>query len=116
MSRSTVTRGHYVLDDSDQPVPEPDVVAWSRWMDESGKRIVGRDEVGEGVASTVYLGFDRHIFFARGKRYLWETMVFGGPLDGEGEQYASLVEARQGHGEWVARMMAAHDAMTRRWN
>jgi hypothetical protein len=31
----------------------------------------------------------------------WETLIFGGLHDGEGEQYATLEDARAGHELWV---------------
>jgi hypothetical protein len=33
--------------------------------------------------------------------YQWETMIRGGTYDSEGEQYASLEDARAGHELWV---------------
>src|SRR5690606_31539414 len=72
-----VTR--YRLDAAGRPVPEPDLLAWGRWM-EGADRTVARDEVNGILVSTVFLGLD-HAFFG-GPPLLWETMAFGPPLDG----------------------------------
>lgn len=56
-----------------------------------------------GRVSTVFLGLD-HNFWRRPeddplgyKPILWETMVFGGSLDGEQRRYTSREEALKGH-------------------
>jgi hypothetical protein len=33
--------------------------------------------------------------------YQWETMIFGGPYDQQGEQHTSAEDARSGHDLWV---------------
>jgi hypothetical protein len=59
----------------------------------------------DGVeVSTVFLGLD-HDLSGNGPPILWETMVFGGPLDGHTDRYTSLAAALAGHQE-ICRMVA----------
>jgi hypothetical protein len=73
----------------------------------------GEDGTGEVVVSTVFLGLD-HNFSMVGPPLLFETMVFGGPLNGECRRYATWVEAEAGHREVVAQAQEAAAARTRR--
>lgn len=52
--------------------------------------------------STVFLGFDHG--FMDGPPMLFETMVFGGELDGEVERYATKAQAKRGHEKMVQRV------------
>ena len=52
--------------------------------------------------STVFLGLDHN--FGGGTPILWETLVFGGPLDGEMSRYETRLQAMQGHEAMVARV------------
>jgi hypothetical protein len=56
--------------------------------------------------STVFLGLD-HNFFGRSDPVLFETMIFGGPLDGDQWRYCSYDEAERGHAEAVAQARIA---------
>ena len=56
--------------------------------------------VGRVQVSTVWLGLDHR--FGEGPPIIFETMVFGGPHDGELERYCTEAEARLGHDHWVA--------------
>jgi hypothetical protein len=57
-----------------------------------------RVEVGRMVAevSTVFLMLD-HNWSGRGDPILFETMIFGGPLDGQQARYSTWAEASEGH-------------------
>ena len=90
--------GQYILVDK-VPVAEPDLFAWGRWL-ESAERRVAHTMVGDISISTVFLGLD-HNFNQEGPPILFETMVFGGPLDGEMRRYSSWEEAEKGHAEIV---------------
>ncbi len=91
------TDGKFVLDDNLDPVPETDLLAWGRWMqNHSDKRAVGRDIVGDSTVSTVFAGIDMS-FEQNGAPWLYETMVFGGDNDGWGVRYSSRKEAEEGH-------------------
>ena len=104
--------GFYTLDEHGQPQACDDVLAWARWMEEhrNEKHIALDLDEGDGEkrvrVSTVFLGID-HGFFSEGPPILWETMVFGGPLDGEQERYTSREAAFQGHQLMCQRVMAA---------
>jgi hypothetical protein len=85
----------YLLDDDKNPVHIDDPVTWGRGF-EKLNRFVARDEV-DGVAiSTVFLGID-HSFLGIGPPILWETMIFGGPMNHEMWRYSSLQDALDGH-------------------
>jgi hypothetical protein len=77
-----------------------------------GERHVGNDEVRGATAtaqvSTVWLGINHNLF--GGPPLIFETMVFGGPLDQEQERYATEEQARAGHAEMLARVRAARAA------
>ena len=92
----------YTLDSTGTPVPSEDAREWGRWM-EGGNRIIQRTELESGVrVSTVFLGID-HNFFG-GEPLLFETMIFGGPLDEYQWRYSTRQEALKGHDEavWAA--------------
>lgn len=62
---------------------------------------IGYTEIGEAMVSTVWCGID-HNFFDDGSPLIFETLVRGGPLDGEIERYSTKQEAADGHARWVA--------------
>lgn len=93
--------GRYTLRDG-EPVEEPDLLKWGRWM-EGTSRKVARDKLGEVVVSTVFLGLD-HNWADDGPPILYETMVFGGPLNDEQQRYHTREGALSGHAEMVARV------------
>jgi hypothetical protein len=76
-----MTSHKYVLDEHGNPKVEPDLIKWGTWF-ERADRHVGQTLVGDTKVSTVFLGLD-HNFSNSGPPVLWETMVFGGPLDME---------------------------------
>lgn len=101
---------HYMLDADGEPVAVEDVLEWSRWW-QTANRIVAQDKdeapgaSDDVMVSTVFLGLD-HNFNATGPPVLWETLVFGGPLDGEMWRWTSRTDALVGHQE-VCRLVAA---------
>lgn len=84
-----------------EAVPCEDLLEWGRWMEENhGKRHVGDTQISPEVrVSTVFLGLDHS--FGGPAPLLFETMIFGGPLDQEQERYSNWEEAEAGHAEWV---------------
>jgi hypothetical protein len=98
----------YVLNESGEPVPEPDLIAWGRWMGDGATRRVAMDWVGDVRVSTVFLGLD-HSFVPGGAPVLWETMIFGGEHDGHTDRYTSQAEAIAGHASAVE-LARAHAA------
>jgi hypothetical protein len=95
--------GHFILKDG-KVVEEPDLMKWAQWFEE-GDRVVAKTKIssGEWEVSTVFLGLD-HNFGSGGKPVLWETMVFGGPMDEYQERYSSVTEARRGHNKVVEKL------------
>jgi hypothetical protein len=98
--------GQYILNDKGEPIPEPNLFKWGMWI-ENNKRHVA-DETIEGVRiSTVFLGLD-HRFHEPGPPILWETMIFGGPLNEEANRCTgSREQAEAMHAEMVARVRAS---------
>lgn len=100
----------YILDAHGEPVPCADMLTWSRWMERADRRVAQDMDEGDehGVkvrVSTVFLGLD-HNFSGRGRPVLWETLVFGGVLNGEMDRYTSLAAALAGHQAMCARVGA----------
>ena len=97
----------YILDDDWNPIRCDDELAWGHWFDTTDRHLA--DDLQEGPdavkvrISTVFLGLD-HAFGP--PAILWETMIFGGLLDGFQEQYATKAEALAGHQE-ACRQVAA---------
>jgi hypothetical protein len=60
------------------------------------ERHVGDDQIGEVQISTVWVGLDYN-FSGVGPPLIFETMIFGGPLDQEQWRYSTEQEAREGH-------------------
>ena len=87
----------YILVDGE---PRPaELMEWARWF-ETADRTVARTERDGITVSTVFLGVD-HNFSPAGPPVLWETMVVGGPLDGEEQRYRSAEAAKRGHEQMV---------------
>jgi len=84
----------YILDGNGNPVVEPDLIKWASWF-ETADRVVKQTAFDNVRVSTVFLGLNHA--FADGPPVLRETMVFGGPLDGEMERYENRSEAILGH-------------------
>ena len=65
--------------------------------------VVWKSDLGDrGFVSTVFLGIDHN--WGDGPPVLYETMVFGGPLDEEQVRYCTRAEAAAGHDEIVRRL------------
>jgi len=76
---------HYWVLNGHTPVPCKSPLMWSYWFEratEDGSRIVARDQVGNHVCSTVFLGLN-HRHFGEGPPILFETMVFTPGKDSE---------------------------------
>lgn len=98
--------------DGHNPVACDDLLEWGKWM-QTADRKVALDTPFDGVCvSTVFLGLD-HAFGGFGP-ILFETMVFGGPLDGEQDRYFDWELAEAGHKEILAKVIAAGPQETKR--
>jgi hypothetical protein len=106
--------GLYILDADGIPQPCADVLTWGDWM-ETHHPVHVVDDTGTGAdgrlarVSTVFLGLD-HNHADSGPPVLWETMVFGGALDGAQVRYTSHDEARDGHLAMCQRVYGRHEA------
>jgi hypothetical protein len=86
----------YILDNNNNPIAKPTLEA-AKWLEEgTNRRTVKRDEIGDILVSTVFLGLD-HSWTPGGKPVLWETMIFGGEHDQYQERYTSHKDALEGH-------------------
>ena len=95
---------YYVLDQAGRPCPA-DLLTWAAWFS-SADRTVAHDVVGGASISTVFLGLD-HRHGRPGPPILYETMVFGGPLDEEQRRYATREQALSGHAEVLTLVLAS---------
>ena len=99
---------YYVLDDDWNPIRCDDPLAWGHWFETAERHLAHDLQEGPGAVkiriSTVFLGLDHN--WGDGPPILWETMVFGGILDGFQARYATKAQALAGHQE-VCRQVAA---------
>ncbi len=70
---------NYILDSKGNPIPCSDFSKWAEWFEKSEDRVVAATEFSWGTVSTVFLGVNHA--WDDGPPILWETMIFGGPLD-----------------------------------
>lgn len=90
---------NYILKDR-TPIRCDDIREWAKWF-EKANRHVAKDDVGDVRVSTVFLGIDHS--FGGATPLLFETMIFGGPLDQEQDRYATWEQAEAGHAAMLAR-------------
>src|SRR5262245_15519667 len=97
---------HWILD-ADNNAVETDFLTWAIWLKDIGHRRVGYTEItSEITVSTVFIGIDSR-FVGKGPPMLFETLIMGGPLDGDGKRYSSWDDAEIGHKTFVAKARAA---------
>ena len=90
-------RGHEVYE------LEGSLIEWAGTF-ESANMHVADTHMGDVRVSTVFLGMNHN--HLDGPPLLFETMVFGGPIDGETHRYSTWAEAESGHNAMVARLSA----------
>lgn len=100
----------YILDHEHRPVcVGEDVRAWGEFFRDIEKRRVATTEItADCFVSTVFLGIDRR-YGGKGPPLLFETMIFGGPLDQHTWRYSSWDDAETGH---AAAVRKAREAIT----
>jgi len=97
--------GHWILNDKCEHV-EVDLETWARWFgQDNNRRKIESTMIGEALISTVFIGID-HNYLGKGPPILYETMVFGGPLDGNMDRYFSREQAIRGHKAMVEQVKA----------
>lgn len=94
------TNGKYIMVDG-TVTEEHDLLAWGRWYETAKRKIA--NTIGGGIkVSTVFLAMDHQ--FGDGPPLLFETMVFGGPIDGDMDRYSTREEAETGHAAMVKKV------------
>jgi hypothetical protein len=93
----------YLLDKNNEPVPIEDMITWVTGYSRMD-RVVGRDQIDRITISTVFLGLD-HNYSGVGGPVLWETMVFGGCMNGDMHRYRSHADAVSGHREVLSMVL-----------
>lgn len=86
---------HYILDG--HKVVETDVLTWTKTFERGDRNhVVARTKmIDDSEVSTVFLGFNYQ--YGDGPPLLFETMVFGGPLDQEMERCTTWEQAEAMH-------------------
>jgi hypothetical protein len=80
-----------------------DLMTWARWFETAKMtRIVKQSETDNGEISTVFLGLDHGL--TRARPILFQTMIFGGTLDGQQERYSTWEEAEAGLQRWLEKV------------
>jgi hypothetical protein len=83
---------------------------WMLAFADTPSRIIGRTKLSDDVeVSTVWMGLD-HNFMEDGPPLIFESMVFGGPMDDETRRYSTEEEARAGHDELVSAALDSVEA------
>lgn len=106
-----MSSGRYILAANGEPIPCEDLLTWARWFEAADVHVA--DTYFGGVrVSTVFLALDyRHV--GEGPPILWESRVFGSPLDRETRRYTSRAEADAGHTALCVEVTAALEAAAR---
>jgi len=82
----------YVLDQEGNPVHEPDMATFGRFIASEAKLLRQDALPSDVLVSTVFTGID----YLSPPR-LWETMIFGGSHDQYQDRYTSREDAFAGH-------------------
>ena len=85
--------------DGIRPVPDETNGLWLQ-RNKDARRVALTKVAKDVEVSTVFLGLD-HNFCDEGNPVLFETLVFGGSMNGEMYRYENWIEAEQGHQEMV---------------
>lgn len=97
----------YILDNR-KAVKCDDLMVWAKWFESGDVRRVASTVIGTVRISTVFLSLDHA--FGGGEPMLFETMVFGGPLDESQERCSTWEQAEALHLTWVEMVEAAGTA------
>ena len=87
-----------------KPSLESDLIKWAKWFEKADQeRIIEKTQIQDVEIPTVFLGLDHQ--FGSGSPLLYETLVFGGILDGEMDRYSTYEGAKMGHRSMVAKVI-----------
>jgi DNA-binding CsgD family transcriptional regulator len=117
--------GQYILDENGNAMPAKGLLSWGRWIQgHQAECRLARDEIGNVVVSTVFMGLDTKAPFARMypenfdpityRPVLWETMIFGGSHDLHERRYTSKEDALAGHRDIVQMLKQEHAKLSNR--
>jgi len=98
IDRLKMTTGKYLLDGHDV-VPCEDLLEWALNFERSERHVGLTNFDPDITVSTVFIGLDHSSGFHEGPPIVFETMVFGGKLDGEMDRYCTWEQAERGHQE-----------------
>lgn len=96
---------NYILDGKNA-VPCGSVYEWARWFEKADRSVKKTQLPGDVMVSTVFLAID-HRFGGLGMPILFETMVFGGPMNQEMDRYSTWEDAEKGHDAMVKKVKEA---------
>ena len=97
--------GEYYILKGRKVVPT-DLMTWSKMFQNADKdRIVCKSNIDDSIVSTVFLGLNHS--FTGTSLEVFETLVFGGPLDGEMTRCATLDQAEKMHVDMCVRVKLA---------
>lgn len=94
----------YILDGK-QAVECGDLMTWVKWFETANRRVAD-ETIGDVRVSTVFLSINHS--FGEGPPMLFETMVFGGPMDQEQDRCTTWNEAEAMHAAMVERVKGAN--------
>lgn len=98
MSATAVPPATY-YDRQGQPIDEH---TWATLFGQRGYKQLANEQVGDMGVSTIWLGSDHNWWSPGDPLIIFETMVFGGALEGHQVRYATESEAFAGHARIVA--------------
>jgi len=75
----------------------------SEWASELSNNRIARTKIGDTEVSTVWVGLCHNNY-----RLVFETMIFGGPHNGEINRYSSELNALKGHIATVEALAAGY--------
>ena len=97
----------YILDGK-IPKKTDNLIEWIKFIESIDSRQVARTNLTDDIyISTVFLGIDHAIPGFDTEPVLFETLVFGGPWDGECERYCSWEQAEKGHKRMCKKILEA---------
>ena len=86
---------YFVLNDRGEPILEPNVDAWFAWFERADRGVARTVVTPDVMVLTTFNGVDE--LAESDPPRLFESRVFGGPLDGEVVQYGTRAESLEGH-------------------
>jgi hypothetical protein len=94
---------YYILSNTGQVIKCKKFSAWPNFMSSIDGRIIAEDNIGNVTISTVFLGINNSCDESEQPK-IFETMVFGGLLNGTESHCATLKQAKAMHKKMVQRV------------